>query len=98
VAQYRQTVLSAFQDVADRLATLDEDANTLGQAGRAAEAARLADADLAARHALGAVPFSATLASGRQYQNARVALLRARAARLSDTAALFLAMGDPPVP
>ena len=95
-AQYRQTVLSAFQQVADRLATLDEDADTLRQAERAAEAARLADADMTLRYKLGSVPFSATLAAGRQYQNARVTLLRARAARLSDTALLFQAMGDPP--
>ena len=97
-AQYRQTVLSAFQDVADRLATLDEDANALAQSERAAAAAQRAAADIEAKYRLGSVPFSATLMAGRQYQGAWVALLRARAARLSDTAALFRSMGEPPVP
>ncbi len=40
VAQYKQTVLSAFQNVADTLVSLDEDANTLVQAQRAAAAAQ----------------------------------------------------------
>ena len=39
VAQYKQTVLAAFQNVADTLVSLDEDANTLAQAERAANAA-----------------------------------------------------------
>jgi hypothetical protein len=47
---------------------------------------------------LGATPFYATLTAGQQYESAHVQYLRARAARLVDTAALFDSMGDPPVP
>jgi NodT family efflux transporter outer membrane factor (OMF) lipoprotein len=92
---YRQTVLAAFENVADTLASLEEDANTLSQSSRAADAAQRAEADTQARYRLGAVPWSATLSAGEQYQNARVALMRARAARLADTATLLQAMGQP---
>ena len=96
VAQYRMTVLTAFQDVADRLATLDQDADLVQQSLRAATAAENNASDLEARYRLGAVPLSASLAAERQNQNARVALLRVQAVRLTDTAALLRAMGDPP--
>jgi NodT family efflux transporter outer membrane factor (OMF) lipoprotein len=92
---YRQTVLAAFENVADTLASLEEDANTLSQSSRAAEAARRTEADVHERYSLGAIPLSATLSAGEQYQNARVALTRARAARLADTATLLQAMGQP---
>src|ERR1017187_10344013 len=95
---YRQTVLAAFENVADTLASLDEDANALAQSSRAADAALRTEADAQARFRLGALPWSATLSAGQQYQNARVALVRARAARLADRASLFQAMGErPPV-
>jgi len=96
VSQYRQTVLAAFQNVADTLVSLDEDANTLVQAQRAAAAARSGRGDTEARYRLGATPFYATLTAGQQYQSANVQYIRARAARLADSAALFDSMGDPP--
>src|ERR1019366_9219037 len=36
---YRETVLASFENVADTLASLDEDANALAQSSRAADAA-----------------------------------------------------------
>jgi NodT family efflux transporter outer membrane factor (OMF) lipoprotein len=96
VSQYKQTVLSAFRSVADTLVSLDEDANTLAQAQRAEVAARDTSSDTESRYKLGAAPFYATLTAGQQYQSAHVQYIRARAARLADTAALFDAMGDPP--
>jgi NodT family efflux transporter outer membrane factor (OMF) lipoprotein len=97
VAQYRETVLAAFQDVADTLVSLDEDANTLVQAQRAATAAHAMQRDTESRYRLGATQYYATLTAGQQYQNASVQYVRARAARLADTAALFESMGDPQV-
>jgi NodT family efflux transporter outer membrane factor (OMF) lipoprotein len=97
VAQYRQTVLAAFQAVADTLVSLEEDANTLTQTGRAAAAAESLQRDTESRYRLGAMGYYATLAAGQQYQNAKLQHLRARAARLADTAALFDCMGDPPI-
>ena len=95
VAQYKQTVLTAFQNVADTLVSLDEDANTLVQTQRAATAADSVQRDTEARYRLGATPFFAKLTAAQQYQNASVQYVRARAARLADTAALFESMGDP---
>jgi NodT family efflux transporter outer membrane factor (OMF) lipoprotein len=97
VAQYKQTVLAAFQNVADTLVSLEEDANTLVQAKRAAAAASSMQGDTEARYRLGAAPYYATLTAAQQYQSASVQYVRARAARLADTAALFESMGDPPV-
>jgi NodT family efflux transporter outer membrane factor (OMF) lipoprotein len=97
VAEYKQTVLSAFGRVADTLVSLDEDANTLAQTQRGETAARDTRANTESRYKLGATPFYATLTSGQQYQGAHVQYIRARAARLVDTAALFDSMGDPPV-
>jgi NodT family efflux transporter outer membrane factor (OMF) lipoprotein len=95
VGQYKQTVLSAFRNVADTLVSLDEDANTLTQTQRAEAAAREAHSDTESRYKLGATSFYVTLTAGQQYQNARVQVARARAARLGDTAALFDSMGNP---
>jgi NodT family efflux transporter outer membrane factor (OMF) lipoprotein len=95
VAEYKQTVLSAFRNVADTLASLDEDANTVVQARRAETAAHDASSDTESRYKLGATSFYVTLTAGQQYQNAHVQYVRARASRLADTAALFDSMGDP---
>jgi NodT family efflux transporter outer membrane factor (OMF) lipoprotein len=97
VAQYKQTVLSAFKNVADTLVSLEEDANTLTQTRRAEVAAHDTQSDTDSRYKLGATPFYATLTAGQQYQNAHVQYIRARASRLADTAALFDSMGLPPV-
>jgi outer membrane protein TolC len=95
VSQYRQTVLAAFQNVADTLVSLEEDANALAQSERAANAARDMDRDAEVRYHLGASPLYATLTARQQYQSANVQYVRARAARLADTAALFVSMGNP---
>jgi outer membrane protein TolC len=96
VSQYKLTVLGAFQNVADTLVSLEEDANTLRETRRAADAAAALERDSESKLALGAAPLYAVLAAREQYQSASVQYLRARAARLADSAALFDAMGDPP--
>jgi outer membrane protein TolC len=88
-------VLAAFQNVADTLVSLEEDANALAQSERAANAARDMDRDAEVRYHLGASPLYATLTARQQYQSANVQYVRARAARLADTAALFVSMGNP---
>jgi len=95
VSQYKQTVLSAFRTVADTLESLDEDAATLVQVERSAEAAWAANQNTEARYKLGATPFYATLTAGQQYRSANVQVIRATAARLADTAALLDSLGEP---
>jgi len=94
---YRQTVLAAFENVADTLASLEADADALDQSGRAAEAALQTQRDTQARYHLGALPWVAALSASQQYESALASLARARGARLADTASLFQSMGEIPV-
>jgi NodT family efflux transporter outer membrane factor (OMF) lipoprotein len=92
-AQYRETVLLAFQNIADALRALEMDAQALA-AQADAEAAARASLDLARQQfRLGAASYLTLLNAERQHQQARIGLVQARAARYSDTAALFQALG-----
>jgi NodT family efflux transporter outer membrane factor (OMF) lipoprotein len=92
-AQYRNTVLSAFQNVADSLRALQLDAATL-RAQRAALKASSDTLDLArGQYKLGAITYVTLLNAQRSYQQARLAVVQAQAARFADTAALFQALG-----
>jgi NodT family efflux transporter outer membrane factor (OMF) lipoprotein len=91
--QYRGTVLQAFQNVADVLRALDDDARTLKAQADAEEAAR-DTLDLARQQfQLGAVSYLSLLNAERQYQQTRISLVQAQSARFADTAALFQALG-----
>jgi len=92
-AQYRNTVLSAFQNVADALRALQLDAATL-RAQRNALKAASDTLDLArGQYKLGAITYITLLNAQRSYQQARLAVVQAQAARFADTAALFQALG-----
>ena len=92
-AQYRSTVLQAFQNVADVLRALETDARTL-KAQADAEAAASDTLDLTQKEFhLGAVSYLSLLNAQRQYQQSQIGLIQAQAARFADTAALFQALG-----
>jgi outer membrane protein TolC len=92
-AQYRNTVLGAFQNVADALRALQLDAATL-KAQRNALRAASDTLDLSrGQYRLGAITYVILLNAQRSYQQARLALVQAQAARFADTAALFQALG-----
>jgi NodT family efflux transporter outer membrane factor (OMF) lipoprotein len=92
-AQYRETVLQAFQNVADALRALDTDATAL-KAQAEAEAAARATLDLTQKQfELGAVSYLSLLNAERQYQQTKINLIQAQAVRFADTAALFQALG-----
>jgi NodT family efflux transporter outer membrane factor (OMF) lipoprotein len=92
-AQYRGTVLSAFQDVANALRALQTDADTL-RAQVAAEQTAAASLRLSEeQYQLGAVNYLILLNAQQTYQTAVINRLRAQAARYTDTAALFQALG-----
>ncbi|HEU5095584.1 MAG TPA: efflux transporter outer membrane subunit [Reyranella sp.] len=92
-AQYRSTVLSAFQDVANALRALQSDADAL-KATVLAEQTAQASLDLAQQqYQLGAVNYLTLLNSQQQYQNALVNRVKAQGQRYADTAALFQALG-----
>ncbi|MDA8099608.1 MAG: efflux transporter outer membrane subunit [Nitrospiraceae bacterium] len=92
-ALYRQTVLQAFQNVADVLQALESDARTLAAQAEAASAARQAYEVTDRQFKLGGVSYLALLNAMRQDQQARIGLVQAQAARFVDTAALFQAVG-----
>jgi outer membrane protein TolC len=92
-AQYRDTVLQGFANVADVLRALETDARALSAQAEAESAARQT-LDLTTRQfQLGGASYLALLIAQRQYQQARLALALAQATRLADTAALFQALG-----
>lgn len=92
-AQYRSTVLQAFQNVADTLSALDFDAAEL-KTQQAAEQTALDSLTLTqAQFDLGAVSYLALLTAERDHQQAHLGLIKAQATQLADTAALFQALG-----
>ncbi len=92
-AQYRSTVLAAFQNVADSLRALQSDAEAL-KAAVAAEAAAKKSLDIAGRQWRdGAVGYLTLLAAQQAYYAALLNLVQAQASRYADTAALFQALG-----
>jgi NodT family efflux transporter outer membrane factor (OMF) lipoprotein len=92
-AQYRNTVLAAFQNVADVLRALQTDAAALKAQERAAQAASESLDLTSSQYRLGSIPYVNLLNAQRTYQQARLNLVQAQAARLADTAALFQALG-----
>jgi outer membrane protein TolC len=92
-AQYRETVLLAFKNVADVLRALEKDAETLKAQSDAESAARESLELSRNQYELGAVSYLVLLNAERQHQQASIALVQAQAARFADTAALFQALG-----
>lgn len=93
LADYRQTVLTAFEQVADTLRALEHDAETVQAAADAAGAARTALALMQANYQAGIADFLAVLTATQQFQAARLTYLQASAQRLQDTVALYVALG-----
>jgi NodT family efflux transporter outer membrane factor (OMF) lipoprotein len=91
--QYRSTVQTAFQNVADTLAALEQDAVALKSAAAAEDAAKVT-LDLSERQARDGYANGLTLLNAEQaYRQAQVTRLQAQANRFADTAALFQALG-----
>jgi NodT family efflux transporter outer membrane factor (OMF) lipoprotein len=92
-AQYKSTVILAFQNVADSLRALQYDADAL-QAQDAAERAAARSLEISRRSVqLGETSPQTLLAAQQAYQQAVIGLAQAQAARFADTAALFQALG-----
>ncbi|HEY9544985.1 MAG TPA: efflux transporter outer membrane subunit [Solimonas sp.] len=92
-ANYRQVVLQAFANVADSLHALDNDAQAL-QSRYAALQSADQNLDLVQQsYKAGAVGYLNVLDAQRQQQQAKINFITAQAARYSDTAALFQALG-----
>ena len=92
-AQYRSTTLSAYQNVADTLAALQADADALASANAAEQAALASLRIIRLQVSLGQVSYLSILNAQQVALQASLALVQAKASRLTDTAALFQAMG-----
>jgi NodT family efflux transporter outer membrane factor (OMF) lipoprotein len=92
-AQYKATVITALQNVADALHALQSDADGLAAATASEQAAGRSLAIVRKQLELGQVAYLALLNAEQTYQQAKLALVQAQAARLSDTAGLFQALG-----
>jgi NodT family efflux transporter outer membrane factor (OMF) lipoprotein len=91
--QYRSTVHTAFQNVADTLNALEGDANAVKAAAEAADAARVTLDITRQQMRIGYANNLAFLTAEQAYQQAVITLIQAEANRYSDTAALFQALG-----
>ena len=92
-AQYRQTVLAALEEVADTLRALESDARELRAQSEAEQAAANAFDISKKQFAVGGVSYVTVLNAQRLYLQARQSRVQAQAARYSDSAALFQALG-----
>ncbi len=93
VAAYRQTVLGAFQQVADALRALEHDAQRLRAEQQAFAATRAALHLAATSYRDGAVDYLSLLTAEVQYSNARLGYIQAESQRYLDTVGLFVALG-----
>jgi NodT family efflux transporter outer membrane factor (OMF) lipoprotein len=92
-AQYQETVLTAYQNVADTLHAMISDADALA-ADRTAERAASVTLDLTHEQMRdGYTDYLADLAAEIAYQQALLNLVQAQATRFGDTAALYQALG-----
>jgi len=92
-AQYQQTVLQAFQNVADALRAIEYDAYTLKAQTNARIAARATFILTREQYQLGAADYLSLLTAEQQYQSVLINQIQAAATRYTDTVALFQALG-----
>jgi NodT family efflux transporter outer membrane factor (OMF) lipoprotein len=92
-ANYKATVITAFQNVSDTLYALQADADALAAQALAEHTAADSLKLVQVQYQSGAASYLQVLSAQQTYQSAEVALVKARAQRFSDTAALFQALG-----
>lgn len=91
--EYRNTVLTAFQNVADTLHALQQDGDGLKAATTARDAAKVAFDLAQEQFQSGYAGYLSLLNAEQTYLQALLSLVQAQAIRYSDTAALFQALG-----
>lgn len=92
-ARYRETVLTGFQQVADALRALENDAESVGAQARRLD---VADESLELQrisYEAGKSNLLLLLEAQRAYQQARIGHVRAKGQRLADSARLLVALG-----
>jgi NodT family efflux transporter outer membrane factor (OMF) lipoprotein len=92
-AQYRQTVLAAFEQVADALRGLTHDADTVVAETEAVDTAEHAMRLMQANYQSGIATYLQVLVADGQYLQAKIGYVQAVAQRLQDTVMLYVALG-----
>ena len=92
-AQYKSTVLLAFQNVADTLSALDLDATALKTQDTALQATLDSLELTRQQYQVGAISYLSLLIAEQNYQKARMGQIIAQANRYTDTVTLFQALG-----
>jgi outer membrane protein TolC len=92
-AQYRSTVITAFQNVADTLHALVSDSTALKTAVDAEKAAKVTLDLTAKQEQTGYVNYLTLLSAEQAYQTAVATRVQAQATRFGDAAALYQALG-----
>ena len=92
-ANYRSTVITAFQNVSNTLYALQGDADALAAETTAERSAAESLNLVQAQFKSGGASYLQVLTAEQTYQTAAIALVKARAQRYADTAALFQALG-----
>ncbi len=92
-ANYRQTVLTAFAQVADTLRALEHDAELVQVESQAVAASGEARRLIQANYEAGTANYVQVLIANSQYQQAQINYLQAQAERLQNTVALYVALG-----
>lgn len=91
--QYMNAVLQAFQNVADTLRAIRSDAETLNAQSDSEQAAKESLHIAERQFAIGAISYTDLYNTQRNYQQALINLVQARANQYADTVALFQALG-----
>ena len=92
-ANYQGVVLDALRNVADTLRAIEHDAQALHSQAAAEAAAQAALQAIGHRYRLGAASYLQLIVAQQQAQQTRLGLASAQAQRLSDSIALYQAMG-----
>jgi NodT family efflux transporter outer membrane factor (OMF) lipoprotein len=92
-AQYKSTVISAVQNVADTLRAIQYDADGLKAALDAEHATKVSFDVVNGQYKAGYITYAALLQAEQAYQQTKINLVQAQASRFADTAALFQALG-----
>ena len=93
LANYRQTVVSAFAQVADTLQALEHDAEALAARRQALDTAEESLRLVNANYQAGLVNYLQVLTADSQYQQAKITYLSTLTQRFQDTVAFFVALG-----
>ena len=92
-ADYRTTVIAAFQNVADTLHPIQSDAQLVEAASKTEQAMKNVLEISRRQYQLGQISYQLLLVAEQNYRQAALSLVQAQTGRLGDTAALYQALG-----